>query len=211
MKKRENNHLDFDKFLLELSSEKPTPGGGSIAALAGSVGAALIEMSSRITLKQKDLDQTIVSKMELVIKTAGEGKTSLRKLIELDAEAYDKVLESFRLPKNSDAEKEARTESIQNSFKQAAEVPLNVMEETHRVLESAYIAAESGSRNCISDIAVGILMLHSAILGAKMNVEINLKYIKDDEYKIAVKEKITKLHNDAVELVQKANMQIAEE
>lgn len=176
-------------FLETLESDAPTPGGGTGAAVAGAMGAALVGMLARLTLGRKqyaahqELMQAIADQMT-------DEREALLALAEKDAAAYDAVGAAFKLPKESDAEKAARREAIQAAMKGACEVPLEVMQHCVTVIGIAKNAVHSGNKNAVSDGAAGAELARAAMRVASYNVKINLGSIKDEAY---VKDARTKM------------------
>jgi formiminotetrahydrofolate cyclodeaminase len=167
-----------DEFIDEVASSSPTPGGGSVAALAGALGAALTAMVCNLTIgKKKYLG--VQREMEEVLKQSDNLQASFVKLIDDDAEAFNTVMSAFDLPKETEEEKTKRAEAIQQATKNATEIPLRVMQFCEQALVLTRAAAEKGNVNSISDAGVAALMLHAACLGAKLNVRINLGSLKD--------------------------------
>jgi methenyltetrahydrofolate cyclohydrolase len=170
-----------DEFLNELASKSPAPGGGSVAALAGAVGAALASMVCNLTIGKKKY-----AAVEDEIKKALEKVEPLRKrftsLIDSDTDAFNKVMEAFSLPKESEEQKFLRTAAIESATKEATLVPLEVMKHCIDVMALAKVVAEKGNINSISDAGVSVLMLQAASEGAALNVKINLSGISDTEF-----------------------------
>ncbi len=169
------------KFLDELASNSPAPGGGSIAALSGAIGTALISMVCKLTIgKKKYLD--VETEIKNILTKSEELRQSFTNLVEKDTEAFNKVMEAFSLPKETEDQKALRTAAIQGATKEAALVPLRVMKLVVDALALARIAAEKGNVNSISDAGVAALMLHTAAESAALNVLINLNSINDTEF-----------------------------
>ena len=120
--------------------------------------------------------------MESVLKQSETLRASFTKLIDDDAEAFNIVMNSFNLPKETEEEKTKRAEAIQQSMKHATEIPLRVMQLCEQALALTHIAAEKGNVNSISDAGVAALMLHAACRGAKLNVQINLGSLNDSHF-----------------------------
>jgi glutamate formiminotransferase/formiminotetrahydrofolate cyclodeaminase len=166
-------------FVESVASSSPAPGGGSVSACAGTLAAALSAMVCRLTLgkkKYKDVQDDISKTM----KSADQLKEKLYALIEEDAAAFDAVMAARKSPKITDKEKEARLEAIQKATIVAAEVPLNVMKTSLEVLDVAQVAADKGNVNSVSDAGCAALNARAAVLGAYLNVKINLPGIKDE-------------------------------
>lgn len=168
-------------FTDELASASPAPGGGSIAALAGTLGAALTSMVCRLTVGKKKYAD-VKEEMETVLARAEECRASLTALIDRDTEAFNCVMDAFGLPKESDEEKRARTEAIQHAMKEAVRVPLEVMHVCAELAQLTAAAEEKGNANSVTDAGVGALMIEAASRGAAFNVKINLGSITDKDF-----------------------------
>ncbi|UCH19453.1 MAG: cyclodeaminase/cyclohydrolase family protein [Deltaproteobacteria bacterium] len=173
--------LTIKEFLEKTASKTPVPGGGSGAALSAAVAAGLVEMVANLTIGKKGFEEVEIE-MRKVAKEAVELKEELAGNIDKDAEAFNQVMVAFRLPQNTEEEKISRSEAIQNSLKQAALVPLGVAQHAFKVIELAGIAVEKGNKNAVTDGAVGAMMARTAVLGALLNVKINLSSIKDSDF-----------------------------
>ncbi len=166
------------KFLDELASNSPAPGGGSVAALAGALGAALTSMVANLTVGKKkylDVEAEIIS---LRTKTEELRKT-FTVIIDQDTDAFNKVMEAFGLPKESDDQKALRSAAIQEATKEATLVPLRVMKLVVDALALTKVVADKGNANSASDAGVAALMLHAGAESAALNVYINLNGIND--------------------------------
>jgi methenyltetrahydrofolate cyclohydrolase len=169
------------KFLDELASKSPAPGGGSVAALAGALGSALTSMVCNLTVgKKKYIDVENEIKSVLQKSEALRGKFTV--LIDKDTQAFNKVMEAFGLPKESEDQKALRSAAIQEATKEAALVPLEVMKHVIDALALTKVVAEKGNANSISDAGVSALMLHAAVESAALNVQINLNGINDNDF-----------------------------
>jgi formiminotetrahydrofolate cyclodeaminase len=170
-----------EEFLNELASNSPAPGGGSVAALAGAIGAALTAMVCNLTIgKKKYLEvENEIKKVLTEIKPLQERFTVL---VDKDTEAFNKVMEAYGLPKESDEQKALRSAAIQSATKEAALVPLEVTKHCIDALALVKVVAEKGNINSISDAGVSALMLQAAAEGAALNVKINLSGITDTEF-----------------------------
>ncbi len=155
------------RFLDRVASAEPTPGGGSASAVTGAMAAALLAMVSRLT-KVKEGGVSI----ETVARKMDQDRTTLLDLAAKDAQAFDDVMRAMRLPKETDAQRRERQQTIQRALIEAAAVPLAVAAHATDVLKSAALVAREGNVNAISD----------AVHGAILNVRINLSSIKDHGY-----------------------------
>ncbi len=179
-------------FLGEVQAATPTPGGGSASALSGAVGVGLLSMVAGLTAGKKGYEE--VSTEIAAHKAALDPMMGqFHAFIDKDAEAFDKVMEAFKLPKGTDEEKGARSAAIQAATQGACEVPLQVMALAVDALERAKVIAEKGNKNSITDVGVGALHLSTALKGAHMNVLINLPSLKDAAYVEAQRAKAAKL------------------
>ena len=168
-------------FLATLSSDAPTPGGGSGAAVTGALGASLVGMLAALTLGRKKYAEH-EELMEAIVAQAQEHRDALVKLAADDAQAYSAVSAAFKLPKSSDDEKKARRAAIQEALKGACDVPLKVMEECLAVIGLAKNAVQRGNVNAVSDGAAGAELARAALKVASYNVKINLGGIKDEQF-----------------------------
>lgn len=173
--------LRITEFLDELASSSPAPGGGSVAALSGALGVALTSMVCNLTVGKKKYT-AVEQEMKTILARAEELRKTLTDLIVRDTEAFNKVIEAFSLPKETDDQKALRSAAIQESTKEATLVPLRVMKLTVDGLALAKTVAEKGNVNSISDAGVSALMLYAAAEGAALNVQINLSGINDAEF-----------------------------
>ena len=168
-------------FVYETSSDSPAPGGGSIAALSAATSAALIEMVANLTIGKKGYEE-VTNEMEKVKETASQFKDKFINYIDEDSNSFNKIMEAFKLPKETDNEKALRTNTIQLAFKGAANVPLNVGKDAFELLELAKIVILKGNQNAVTDGAVAAMQARTAVHGAFYNVKINLGSIKDEEF-----------------------------
>jgi Methenyl tetrahydrofolate cyclohydrolase len=169
------------KFLDELASNSPAPGGGSVAALSGALGAALTSMVANLTIgKKKYLD--VEAEMTSIRAKSEELRKAFTSIVDQDTEAFNKVMEAFGLPKDNDDQKALRSAAIQEATKEASLIPLRVMKLVVDSLALAKIVAEKGNSNSISDAGVAALMLYAASEGAALNVYINLGSINDQDF-----------------------------
>ncbi len=165
-------------FTEETASESPAPGGGSIAAAMGALGAALATMVANLSSHKRGWD----ARWEEFSTWAEQGKAhyaTLLRLVDEDTEAFNQVMAAMGLPKGNDAEKAARSTAIQAATRNAIEVPLKVMRESLASMTVIRAMAESGNPNSVSDAGVGALCARSAVLGAHLNVKINCGSLKD--------------------------------
>ena len=189
-------------FISRLASKSPTPGGGSAAALSGSIAAALVCMVSELTIG-KEKYKEVEAEMKQVLEKATQLKDEFLILVEKDEEAFNQVIASYKLPKNTDEEKSNRSEAIQSALKSATNVPIEVIRKAKEVIELAAICAAKGNVNSISDAGVAVIEARASAQGALYNVLINLGGIKDEEFKTQAKTETDELMSRIIELTQK--------
>lgn len=172
--------LPIHAFLERLGSSDPVPGGGSAAALAAAMGAALVAMVAELTIGRPayaEHDETI-RKLRF---DALDRRAELLELAQQDADAYDVVVRARHLPKESDAERTARSEALEAAMFDAARIPLRAAVVAGEVLDLAERIAPIGNRNAASDAGVAAQLAAAGLRGALLNVRINLPYLADDE------------------------------
>jgi glutamate formiminotransferase/formiminotetrahydrofolate cyclodeaminase len=189
--------MTLTDFADETASESPAPGGGSISAYAGVLGASLATMVANLSSHKKGWD----SRWEEFSNWAEKGqycKDELSKLVDLDTTAFNKIMEGFSLPKSTDEEKAARDQAIQDATKYAIEIPFKVMQMAHGSLEVIKAMAEIGNPNSVTDAGVAALCARTAVLGAFMNVKINASGYKDKAYTAGIIKQGEELERQAI-------------
>ncbi len=167
-------------FAEETASESPAPGGGSISAYMGALGAALGAMVANLSSHKPGWDD----RWEEFSNWAERGQALQNELLHLvdeDTAAFNKIMDVFAMPKTTDEEKAARSKALQDATLYATEVPLRTMRAAEKVFEIVKAMAEIGNPNSVSDAGVGALAARSAVLGARLNVRINAAGLKDKE------------------------------
>lgn len=173
--------MTLTQFKDETSSESPAPGGGSISAYVGSLGAALGAMVANLSAHKRGWDE----RWEEFSDWAEKGKfyhSSLLNCVDEDTDAFNRIMAAFGLPKDSEAEKAERKKAIQDATKNAIEVPVKVMKLAHDSMEVMEAMAEFGNPNSVSDAGVGALCARTAVEGAYLNVKINAAGFSDKAY-----------------------------
>ncbi|HET7153518.1 MAG TPA: cyclodeaminase/cyclohydrolase family protein [Candidatus Kapabacteria bacterium] len=173
--------LSVNDFCNELASQSPAPGGGSVAALSGALGAALTAMVCNLTIGKKKYVEVENEMME-TLTNATEIQQKLIRLIDADTDAFNAVISAFGMPKDTDEQKAARAQAIQNATKRATETPMDVMRLSRDAMQLAGIVAVRGNQNSISDAGVSAIMLRSACEAAALNVRINLGGLNDTAF-----------------------------
>ncbi|MBW8327573.1 MAG: glutamate formimidoyltransferase [Prolixibacteraceae bacterium] len=194
--------LSLSGFSNETLSESPAPGGGSVAAYVGSLGAALGSMVANLSAHKRGWDD----RWEEFSEWAEKGKQAhdrLLKLVDEDTAAFNAIMDAFGLPKNTDQEKKQRSAAIQAATRHAIEVPFEVMQTAYSSLEVIQAMAESGNPNSLSDAGVGALCARTAVYGAYLNVRINAGGLSDKTF-------VEEILLRATEILQKAKQKEAE-
>lgn len=167
-------------YLDDAAANKPTPGGGSVAALVGALATTMASMAASFTAgkeKYRDVEPQIRTRLKLL----EEARSKFVDLMHRDMEAYAAVMAAYRQPKETDAEKQARAEAIQASLRNSMQVPLQATEEALGVLEASAELADIANANLLSDVAVAAILAEAALAAGRVNVEVNLAGIKDQE------------------------------
>src|SRR5438034_7162826 len=188
--------MNVREFCNETLSDSPAPGGGSVAALIGALGASLGGMVANLSAGKRGWDDKLEYFSDWAVK-AQQLKDELLSLVDEDTHAFNKVMDAFGLPKGSDDEKKARAAAIESATKYAAEIPLKVMETASKSYELLAEMAEKGNPNSISDVGVGAGATRACIDGAALNVRINLGQLKDEKFKSALAEKVRAIGADS--------------
>jgi len=188
-------------FADELASDSPAPGGGSVAALAGSLGAALVNMVGVLTHDKKGYEAATIE-VESLSLAARSLKENLLKLVDEDTESFNQVMSAMRLPKKTDEQKSVRDLAILQATKVSASVPLRVMEACLKVVKLSARMAIIGNQNSLSDAGVGILMARAGLEGAAMNVLINLQGLGDPSFVTDMQEKVAALRSEMTQIAE---------
>jgi glutamate formiminotransferase / formiminotetrahydrofolate cyclodeaminase len=188
--------MNLREFCNETLSDSPAPGGGSVAALMGALGASLGGMVANLSAGKRGWDDKLQYFSDWAVK-AQKLKDELLGLVDEDTNAFNKVMDAFGLPKGSDEEKKARAPAIESATKYAAEIPLKVMETAAKSYELLAEMAETGNPASVSDVGVGALATRACVDGAALNVRINLGQLKDEKFKAALQEKLRKVQADS--------------
>jgi len=189
-------NMTLTDFCHETASESPAPGGGSISAYMGALGAALASMDANLSSHKRGWDD----RWEEFSNWAEKGKyfyDELLKMVDEDTNAFNKIMDAFGLPKKTDDEKAIRKQAIQNATKYAIEIPLKTMKLCYQCMEVCKAMVETGNPNSISDAGVGTLAARSGVKGAFLNVKINAKDLDDKAF-------VEKVLSEGNEIEQKA-------
>src|SRR5467141_308270 len=189
--KRSLAKMNLREFCNETLSDSPAPGGGSVAALMGALGASLGGMVANLSAGKRGWDDKVEYFSCWAVK-AQQLKDELLSLVDEDTAAFNKVMDAFALPKESAEEKAARTAAIAKATKYAAEIPLKVMETASKSYELLAEMADKGNPASVSDVGVGALATRAGIQGAALNVRINLAQLKDEKFKAELADRVRK-------------------
>jgi formiminotetrahydrofolate cyclodeaminase len=176
--------MSVKEFINTLASDAVAPGGGSVSALAGANGSGLMAMAGELSYHKKAfkaLDEETKKHFKDTIEFFIKSKDTFMKLIDDDTDAFNGLMDAFRMPKASDEEKNLRKEAIQKATLETIRVPLEVCQLAIENMRQIKGVMEYANKNTISDQGVGVMMLHTAIHGSAMNVLINLSGLKDQE------------------------------
>lgn len=187
--------LTVEGFINETASSSPAPGGGSIAALNAASSAALITMVANLTLG-KEKYAAVEEDMKEVAAKAGALKDDFLALIDEDSNAFNKIMAAFKLPKDTDEAKKARSAAIQEATKGAALVPFKVGQKANELFALAEEVITKGNQNAITDGAVAAMNARAAVRGAFLNVKINLGSIKDGLFVEDLQKKMAEIENE---------------
>jgi glutamate formiminotransferase / formiminotetrahydrofolate cyclodeaminase len=191
--------MTLSRFTRETASESAAPGGGSISAAMGAMGAALGSMVANLSAHKKGWDD----RWEEFSGWADKGKScqdELLRLIDLDTQAFNGIMEAFGLPQKNEEDKMNRTAAIQQATRKAMEIPFRVMQVSYESMEVLMAMAKTGNPNSVSDAGVGALAARSAVLGAGLNVRINAGSLTDKEFTTQLLSKASLLEQLAIEL-----------
>jgi formiminotetrahydrofolate cyclodeaminase len=188
--------LKITEYLEKAAAGTAVPGGGSVAALNAALAAGLSEMVANLTIGKKGYESSEAEMRDILYKATAL-RAKLTAAIDRDAEAYSMVLAAFKLPKDTDEARKLRSLKIQDAFKQAALVPLEVARDAAEVMDLTAKAIISGNNNTVTDGAVAAMNARTAVLAALYNVKINLTSIKDDEFVKTLSREVKQLEQQA--------------
>jgi glutamate formiminotransferase/formiminotetrahydrofolate cyclodeaminase len=204
--------MTLTDFANETASESPAPGGGSISAYVGALGASLATMVANLSSHKKGWD----GRWEEFSNWAEKGQhyqDELLKLVDLDTVAFNRIMEAFGLPKSTDTEKEVRSKAIQDATKYAIEIPFKVMQAALNSMQVIQAMVEIGNPNSVTDAGVAALCARTAVLGAFMNVKINASGYKDKTFVNGIIANGTEIEKQAMALeakiIEMVNQKIA--
>jgi len=191
-------NLNLVEFSDEIDSKSPAPGGGSVSALASSMGASLSRMVGHLTIGKKKfraLDEEVQNKFNNILNEFLNFKGELLSLVDKDTEAFNLIMAGFKLPKETEEEKQVRKQKILEGTIEAIKVPFIVARLSLRALRRMNYILEYGNKNTLSDIGVSTLMLYAGLEGAILNVKINISGLTNqhmiDQYSTSIVEMLS--------------------
>ena len=193
--------MKANDFVNEVSRDTPAPGGGSIAAFAGSLGAALASMVSNLTIGKKGYKQVEQDLINLAEK-AQNLKDKLLKAVDDDTNAFNAYMQARRLPQSTEEKKQNREKAIQDGLKEAINVPLNTAKQSFEALKIASEVVRKGNKNSVTDAGVGAQIAYTGIIGGIFNVLINLPPIKDQNFVENMKSTCTQLEKESQKILE---------
>lgn len=182
----------LEEFNAVLGSDAPAPGGGSVAALSGALGAALVAMVCRLSIGKKELE-AYAGEISEALPKADTLAAGLMRRVDLDTEAFNAVMAAFKLPKGSDEEKQIRAGAIQQGYKEAVQSPFAIARECLSVLTLSKSLIGKTNPNALSDLGVAAQQAYAGLEGAIMNVKINLPSIKDEKFKSEISGELSQI------------------
>jgi methenyltetrahydrofolate cyclohydrolase len=195
--------LSVERYLEVLASDAPTPGGGAAGAIAGAAGAAMIAMVGRLTVDKEGFED-LRERMSELVATADRARTSFLELADRDAHAFDSVMAAFRMPKDSEEQRTARSAAIQAGYERAASVPEEVARAAVDLMGLAEDVTAMGNPQAASDGLSAAASLYCAALCAMANVEINAASLKDASARERMLDELASLRGRADQLLKEA-------
>lgn len=171
----------LDRFLEELASKSPTPGGGSAAAIMGGLGAALVAMVCNLTIGKKNYE-AVGDDMRRILDEAQALRTRLVDMVSADVEVFEQVMAAYGLPKTTELEKQTRSATLQAALQAATDVPLDCARACAEIIKLSGAVAEHGNKNVLSDAGVAVVAAHAALRSAALNVYVNANAIEDRSF-----------------------------
>ncbi|MGI9213313.1 MAG: methenyltetrahydrofolate cyclohydrolase [Methylococcaceae bacterium] len=175
------NDANIEQFLDALASTSPTPGGGSVAAIMGAMGAALVSMVCHLTLG-KPAYAAVENEMQQILGEAETLRAQLTGMVQADVAVFDQVMAAYRLPKDTEIDKQQRSAAIQTALKAATEVPLSCARLCVSVMVLSRQVAGQGNQGVVTDAGVAVVAAYAALRSSELNVRVNAKNIRDETF-----------------------------
>lgn len=192
-------NLSLVELANKTASSDPVPGGGSIAAVCGSLSGALTEMVAGLTIGKKKYIE-VESEMITIKEKALNLRVLLLDDIAKDSDAFTLVMDAFGMPKSTEEEKALRSKAIQDGLKEASRTPLSVATKAYEIMELSAVVVAKGNKNAKTDGLVSLMLGRTAVLSALLNVQINLGSIKDEGFVADMSKEVCLLKEKAVKL-----------
>jgi len=186
-------------YLDDAASKKPAPGGGSVSGCVGALGAALVGMVCNLT-RGREKFAAVEADIVVLVEQSEAARARLEKLLQDDTTAYNGVIEAYKLPKETEEQQAARKAAVQAGLIVAADVPLEICRVAVEVCRLSKIAAEKGNPAAVTDAGIGAILGEAAVVGAALNVKINLSSIEDVGYTSAAAAEIDRIQQEAAAL-----------
>jgi len=197
------------KYVSDAASDNPTPGGGSVSALAGALAASMSEMAANFTVgkdKYKDVEEEVSRALSELKRI----RQKLLALMEADIEAYSDVDEAMKMPRETEEQEQERGEKLEEALQQAAKVPLNIMRQCRKAAALTEQLSRIANPNLVTDVGVAAEVCGAASKAAKLNVEVNLKYMDDDEVRERLESEMNLLDEETEESCRHAAEEVRE-
>lgn len=192
-------------FIHATASKEPTPGGGAVAGITAATGAALVEMVANLTVDKSGYEDVQADMKSIQCKSADIRNKALQ-LAQADTEVFNSFMAALALPKSTDEEKEQRTKALQDAYREAASVPLELGKLSYEIFALAHRAAADGNVNLVTDAAIAAINARAAVKSAFLNVRINLKGLRDQQFV----EEVTRYMNQVESTLDEKERQIIE-
>jgi glutamate formiminotransferase/formiminotetrahydrofolate cyclodeaminase len=202
-------NMTLKDFANETASESPAPGGGSISAYVGALGVSLGTMVANLSSHKRGWDDRWEEFSDWAVK-GQQYKDQLLALVDEDTNAFNKIMDAFKMPKSTEEEKQKRAQAIEEATKYAIEVPFRVMETAYKSIEVMEAMIDFGMQTSLSDSAVGVLCAKTAVMGAFLNVKINAKDLKDRAFAEKMIARGNEIQQKTIELEQKLLQKVNE-
>lgn len=192
-------HLSVEKFTAATASDAPAPGGGSVAALVGSLGAALAEMVANLTAGKEKFAE-VDAEMQLVAAEAATIRLQLLDEIKKDVESFTAYMTALRMPKETEKQKAVRSAAMQAGLKEASLVPLEMAKTAIRIFPLAETAVKKGNPTAVTDGLAAAMLARTAVISGLLNVKINLGSIRDEAFVADLSAQVKNLEQQAISL-----------
>ena len=186
-------------YLDDAAADKPAPGGGSVSACAGALGAALVSMVCNLT-RGREKFAAVETEIVALVEASEAARRRLEQLLQEDTTAYNGVIAAYKMPKETAEEQAARSQAVQDGLIIAADVPLEICRVAVGVCRLAKVAAGLGNPQAVTDAGIGAILGEAAVVGAALNVRINLGSIKDEAYVAKAAAEIDEIQAEAAAL-----------